>query len=93
MAQHGTLSNRGSEGALVQFRNILEEARESCTDAFLSSWDVVKAFDRLEKNIQIMCWSRVGVPMELAEYLIAMDDAGVAADTPKIIWRSGGGES
>jgi hypothetical protein len=78
MAQHGTLSNRGSEGALVQFRNILEEARESCTDAFLSSWDVVKAFDRLEKNIQIMCWSRVGVPMELAEYLIAMDDAGVA---------------
>ena len=26
MAQHGTLSNRGLEGMLAQFRNILEEA-------------------------------------------------------------------
>ena len=78
MSQHGTLSNRGSEGALAQFRNILEEARESCTDVYLSSWDVVKAFDRLQKNIQIMCWHRLGIPMELAVYLVTMDDAGVA---------------
>jgi hypothetical protein len=76
-AQHGTLTNRGTEGALVQFRNIFEEARESCTNLFLSSWDVVKAFDRLQKKVQIMSWVRLGIPVDIATYLVSMDDEGV----------------
>jgi hypothetical protein len=76
-SQHGTLEHHGTESALLQFRNVVEEARESCTDVYLSSWDIKRAFDRIPKHIIIFSWMRLGVPQEIAEYLVAMDMDGL----------------
>jgi hypothetical protein len=37
----------------------------------------VKAFDKLQKNVQVMSWVRLGVPIEVATYMVSMDDGGI----------------
>jgi hypothetical protein len=92
-SQHGTLEHHGTESALLQFRNILEEARESCTEVYLSSWDIKRAFDRIPKQVIVFSWMRLGVPQEIAEYLVAMDYEGltiVRTPAARTVWEQVG---
>ena len=88
-SQHGTLEHHGTESALLQFRNMVEEARESCTEVYLSSWDIKRAFDRIPKHIIVFSWMRLGIPQDIAEYFVAMDyDGWTMVRTPiaRTVW-------
>jgi hypothetical protein len=76
-SQHGFLVDKSTENAILQFRNVLEEARESCTDVYLSSWDIRRAFDRIPKQLLLLGWMRLGVPQDIADYLVSIDIDGV----------------
>ena len=39
-----------------------------------SSWDISKAFDSVSKDMIRLAWERVGVPLPIVEWLIALDD-------------------
>jgi len=75
-SQHAFLTSKSTEGALLQFRNTLEEVEETRSDLFLSSWDIKRAFDRVPKNILVLSWVRLGVPEHIASYLVGLDQGG-----------------
>ena len=62
-SQHAYTNRCGTETAILSFINMMEEAKESCTSIFGSSWDMVHAFDSPGKNILILSWVRLGVPL------------------------------
>lgn len=75
-SQHAYLADKSTEGALLQFRNTMEEIEECKTDYFLSSWDIKRAFDRVPKNILTLSWTRLGIPPDVAEYMVGLDTHG-----------------
>jgi len=36
----------------------------------------MKAFDSLSKRLILICWQRLGVPLEIAQWLVGLNDAG-----------------
>jgi hypothetical protein len=74
--QHGYLQGKGTDTAVVEVLNALETAKEYKSPFFMSSWDMKRAFDSVPKQLLIWAWVRLGVPAELAEYLVGMDLAG-----------------
>ena len=51
----------------------MEAAREFCTDLYMSSWDMSKAFDNLSREMLLVCLLRLHIPREIAEYIISLD--------------------
>jgi hypothetical protein len=54
----------------------MEETEECAADQYLSSWDIKRAFDRVPKNILILSWTRLGIPPEVASYMVGLDTHG-----------------
>eukprot|EP01036_Dinobryon_divergens_P062163 gene62163-biopygen49220 len=42
-----------------------------------SSWDMSKAFDTVSKNAMMIAWLRLGVPLDIALWLVELDRSGV----------------
>ena len=72
-SQHGYRKRSGTDAALIQLINVLEDAEETGHPIFLSSWDVKKAFDSPSYNSLLLAWHRLGVPWDVADYLVSMD--------------------
>ena len=53
--------------------NTMETAKEMKCDLYMSSWDIKRAFDRVPKQLLIYAWIRLGVPSEVAKYLVSID--------------------
>ena len=56
---------------------MLEDAIEHDTPVHISSWDITRAFDSVSKNVMRLAWSRLGIPDEWVEWLVAMDVQGL----------------
>jgi hypothetical protein len=74
--QHGFRPKKGTDTAVAGMINTLETAQEYCSRVLLSSWDLKKAFDSVPKDILVWSWMRLGIPEELALYLVEMDFLG-----------------
>jgi hypothetical protein len=74
--QHGFRANRSTDSAIANMINALESAKEYSSQILLSSWDLKKAFDSVPKDILVWSWMRLGVPRDLALYLVEMDFRG-----------------
>ena len=74
--QHAFRSKHGTDTATLQLINALEQARESCAQIFLSSWDMKRAFDSVAKNVLAASWIRLGVPHDIAMWLTNLDTNG-----------------
>jgi hypothetical protein len=81
----GGLSNKGTDTALIQLVNLLEDAQEhnaaatsEATDVPLdfTSWDTEKAFDSVGNHVQYASWRRMGVPPDIAMWLLKLDMGG-----------------
>ena len=81
----GGLANKGTDTALLQLINLLEDAQEfneaadyEVTDVPLDfmSWDTAKAFDSVGNHIQYASWRRMGVPAQVAMWLMQLDLGG-----------------
>ena len=76
-SQHAYRSKHGTDSAMIQIINAFEQARETCADLWVSSWDVKRAFDSVGRNVQIAVWLRLGVPLDIARYLALIDAEGL----------------
>ena len=72
-SQYGFRPQRSCEGPTIQALNAQEEAEESGTEIHGSSWDIKRAFDTVPKSVLIMSWERLGVPNNVANYIIDLD--------------------
>ena len=91
--QHGFCGGKSTMTASLLFINMLEDAIENDAPAHVCSWDITRAFDSVAKNIMRLAWSRLGVPQEWVEWLVAMDVNGLTVvRTPKAIkvWDKAG---
>ena len=64
---------KGRSMSVISFLNVLETAWEMKSVAFLSSWDIIKAFDRVSIQAQVWASIRLGVLVQVAEYMGAFD--------------------
>jgi hypothetical protein len=76
-AQHGYKRNRGTDSASLVFINLVESAEASKDTSHRTSYDMSRAFDAVSKNVQAIAWRRLGVPDDIADWLVDMDVAGV----------------
>ena len=74
--QHGYLPKRGTDTANLQLLNTLETAWDEQRSLYGCSWDMKKAFDSVSKPLILLCWQRLGVPLDIAQWLVDLDDAG-----------------
>ena len=72
-SQYGFRPHRSCENPTLQIINAQEEAEESGTELHGSSWDIRRAFDTVPKSVLIMSWERLGVPQEVAKYIVDLD--------------------
>jgi hypothetical protein len=77
-SQHGFLRGRGCDTALSSVLNALETAKETTTTVYITSWDMRRAFDSVERSLLVFAWVRLGVPSSLAEYIVGMEMDGTA---------------
>ena len=70
------MRNKGGEAALLQCLNLAEQVAETNQPAYITSWDLRRAFDMVDKDFLIFCWTRIGVPKEIAERFISFDREG-----------------
>ena len=99
-SQSAYRAGRGTENALMQVINGLEEAEECATNYYGTSWDKKRAFDSLSRNAARLALYRLGVPADVCEMLVGIDNEGkTVVRTPKAkqLWDElmllGGGTS
>ena len=73
-AQHAYIRNKGTHTVLPQLLNCMEGARDYKTSLFISSFDMTKAFDSVDRKFLIACLVRLHVPEALACQMIGLDD-------------------
>jgi hypothetical protein len=64
---------KGTTTAVHEFIAAVETAKELKTELFVTSWDIKRAFDSVDRRLLVFSWTRLGVPEELARYLVEMD--------------------
>ena len=75
-SQHGCLRGVGTDEAILEITNILEATKERQGEVYVASWDMRRAFDRVPKSFLVFAWLRMGVPLEIAQYLVELDIGG-----------------
>ena len=82
-AQTMFIKGRSMDLSVLSLMNVLETAKEWKSDIYLSSWDITKAFDRVPIQAQIWAYVRLGVPPQVAVYMVALDvDCRAVVRTP-----------
>ena len=76
-AQHGYTAHRSTMTASLLHINLLEDAIDRNLELHTTSYDLSKAFDSVSKNLMRLAWRRLGVPKDVAEWLVEMDINGV----------------
>jgi hypothetical protein len=85
--------NRGTETAVADIVNGLEQAQLAGSDVYISSFDIKGAFPSVHYNVQRLAWMRVGVPASVLPWLVHMDLEGLGIlRTPEAIrvWSKSG---
>jgi ribonuclease HI len=75
-SQHGFRPSRSTDTALMGLQTMFEQSSSSSSPLFLSSWDISKAFDSPSKNALRFSWTRLGVPTNVANFLVSLDEHG-----------------
>eukprot|EP01041_Mallomonas_annulata_P042117 gene42117-biopygen5459 len=76
-AQHGFRTAMSTMTAILQYINAAEQAQELKLPIHRSSLDMTKAFDTVSKNAMMIAWLRLGVPLDIALWLVELDRSGV----------------
>ena len=76
--QYGYRLDQGTHMALFSVLNEIEGANHTKTTKHATFWDIRRAFDSIPRNIQKLAWVRLGVPMDVAEWFVELDDGGLS---------------
>ena len=78
----------------------MEEAKENGEGLDLLSWDIRQAFDSVSQTLQYLAWRRIGIPQEIALWLVSLDQGGkfvvrtpYAQDKINKAWQDGDPEA
>jgi hypothetical protein len=77
-SQHAYRLGMGTDTELLQLINVIEDSSQHNKEIILSEFDTAKAFDSVNKDLMIAAWMRLGVPIDVAKYLVKMDDGGLS---------------
>ena len=61
----------GTDAAILQLVNIMDDVDDSGTPIFFSSLDIKKVFESPSYNVLTLAWHRLG--WEVAEYLVSLE--------------------
>ncbi len=75
-AQHGFMTGKGTETAILHIISLFETARQNHAPLFISSWDITRAFDSLGRETVVMALLRLHVPRPMVEYITGIDRTG-----------------
>ena len=82
-AQYGYKLDNGVQMALFTVINEIEGANVKQNSKFVTFWDIKRAFDSIPRYLQLLAWRRLGIPEDVAEWFVALDDEGaIFASTP-----------
>ena len=74
--QSGFTAGQSTETCLLQIINAIEQSEQDHSPLFYVSYDISKAFDRPTKGFIKLCWHRIGVPDDIARWLVDLDIGG-----------------
>ena len=77
-SQYGYRLDKGTQMPLLNILNKIEAAVHDSTTTQISFWDVKRAFDSIPRTLQMVAWIRLGVPEDVAEWFVPMDDGGLS---------------
>ena len=75
--QQGFVTGKSMNEAVLEVMNTMESAKEMQCDLYMSSWGIKRAFDRVPKQLLIFASIRLGVPHDVAEYLVNTERGGI----------------
>ena len=76
--QYGYRLDQGTQMALFSVLNELEDAQHTKRTKHATFWDIRRAFDSIPRNLQKLAWVRLGVPKNVAEWFVELDDGGLS---------------
>ena len=68
--QNAFIWHLGTDSASIQHVYVLEEAQRLGCSIHRPSWDMSRKFDAVSKYAARLAWTRLGIPMEIADYLV-----------------------
>jgi len=77
-AQYGYRLDNGTHMALFNVINQIEDATHNNKTKHITFWDIRRAFDSIPRNMQKLAWTRLGVPLDVAEWFVDLDDGGLS---------------
>jgi len=80
--QFGCVPGKGTDGAVAEFLNAPETAKERRTPVYLTSWDIRRAFDSVPKPLVTLALRRLGIPEKVTEYIRNVDEGVSVVRTP-----------
>jgi len=78
-SQHGGLPGRSTAPPMHNLAEAMQDAQMSGEELHVVSMDLSKAFDSLEHWSQAMSWTALGMPKQMTEMLMRMDQEGETA--------------
>jgi hypothetical protein len=76
--QYGYRLDKSTQMALFTVINEMEDAQHAKATKHITFWDIKRAFDSIPRNIQKLAWVRLGVPKDVAEWFVELDDGGLS---------------
>ena len=77
--QHGGIANRSGSAPIRTLTETIEDATQTGRELHVFSADIAKAFDSIEYWSQALSWAALGMPTDLINMLVRMDEEGETA--------------
>jgi len=75
-AQYGYQLDNGVHMALINTLSQIEGANIDKETKYLTFWDIRRAFDSIPRTLQKLAWRRLGVPRDVTDWFVDLDDGG-----------------
>ena len=63
---------------LLNVLDEIEDAIHNDRSKQITFWDIRRAFDSIPRHLQRLAWIRLGVPLDVASWLVSLDDGGLS---------------
>ena len=77
-SQYGYQLDNGTPMPLLNVLDEIEDAIHNDHTKHVTFWDIRRAFDSIPRNLQRLAWIRLGVPQDVAHWLVSLDDGGLS---------------
>jgi hypothetical protein len=76
--QYGYQLDNGTPMPLLNVHDEIADAIHNSKSKQATFWDIRRAFDSIHRNLQRLAWTRLGVPHDVVEWFVSLDDHGLS---------------